>query len=226
MGTNIFEKFHPDYDFGGRRVLNVGCGFGKFAAKNVTNLDAYAICKPDVVWDLSQSPLPFKDNTFDLILANHILEHVPGWWGAFSDFGRILKEGGQVEVFVPGGGSDSILGYRDHINTINYCSFFGAYGTYRNGSNAWAEEFRKGHANRLRLVSRKTRPFNKWWVEWAPTPVKRWMCEHLRNVVVEDGFIFQKVTEAEYQEEELRARFMPDGDKSLSLLRLQPSGVR
>lgn len=202
MGTHSFLKWPANSTFGGKRVLNIGCGFSQYRAPNVVNLDGYAICRPNVVWDLSKTPLPFENETFDLILASHILEHVPNWWDCFSDFGRILKVGGTVEVFVPGGGSDSILGYRDHINTINHCSFAGTYGTYRNGSNAWAEENRKGWAGRLKLVEKKTRMVKKWWVDKAPVWAKKWMCEHLRNVIVEDGYIFKKLTEQEWAEEE------------------------
>lgn len=218
MGTHIFLKHSPNETFGGKSVLNVGCGFGKFTAPNVVNLDAFAVCKPDVIWDLSMTPLPFEENTFDLILANHIMEHVPNWWDCFSDFGRILKPGGELQVFVPGSGSDSILGFRDHINTINQCSFFGTFGTYRNGSNAWAEENRKSWANRLRHVEHKTRTINKWWIDKAPIMVKKWMCEHLRNVIVEDGYIFKKVTEAEFREEEHYAGIVANGNRPLQML--------
>ncbi len=218
MGTHAFFKHKPDSTFGGRRVLNVGCGFGKFTAKNVTNLDAFSVCNPDVVWDLSKTPLPFEDETFDLIFANHIMEHVPNWWECFTDFGRILKTNGEIQVYVPGGGSDSILGFRDHINTINQCSFFGTSGTYRNGSNAWAEDNRKGWCNRIKLVRTEARTISKWWIDKAPVPVKKWMCQHLRNVVVEDGYIFRKVSEAEFQEEERYAAIATNGDRPLQML--------
>ena len=221
MGTHVFQKYPPDSTFGGKRVLNVGCGFGQFPAKNVTNLDAFSVCNPNVVWDLSKTPLPFEDESFDLILANHIMEHVPNWWDCFQDFSRILKVGGTLEVFVPGAGSDSVLGYRDHINTINLCSFFGTFGTYRNGSNAWAEENRKGGANRLRMVNRKTQLINKWWIQKAPTRIKQWMCEHLRNVIVEDGFIFEKVSERVFREEEDYARIDGRGGRAVSLRSVQ-----
>jgi len=218
LGTHIYQKYPPNSNFGGKRVLNVGCGYGQFRAKNVTNLDAYSVCNPNVVWDLSKTPLPFEDETFDLILANHVMEHVPNWWDCFQDFSRILKVGGRLDVFVPGGGSDSILGYRDHINTINSCSFAGTMGTYRNGSNAWAEENRRGAANRLKMMEKQTRTINKWWIEKAPTAVRKWMCEHLRNVVVEDGYIFKKITEAEFREEELYANIGANGRGALQVL--------
>ncbi|WP_299326134.1 class I SAM-dependent methyltransferase [uncultured Maribacter sp.] len=38
--------------------------------------------------------LPFEDNTFDVILCNHVLEHIPDDTKAMSELYRILKPGG------------------------------------------------------------------------------------------------------------------------------------
>lgn len=38
--------------------------------------------------------LPFPDNSFDVILCNHVLEHIPDDLGAMKDLYRILKPGG------------------------------------------------------------------------------------------------------------------------------------
>ncbi len=51
MGTHIYDKYRPDHDFGGKRVLNIGCGFAQFKRPNVVNVDAYDICKPDALHD-------------------------------------------------------------------------------------------------------------------------------------------------------------------------------
>ena len=38
--------------------------------------------------------LPFEDNTFDVILCNHVLEHIPDDTKAISELYRVLKSGG------------------------------------------------------------------------------------------------------------------------------------
>lgn len=38
--------------------------------------------------------LPFKDNSFDVILCNHVLEHIPNDTLAMSELYRVLKPGG------------------------------------------------------------------------------------------------------------------------------------
>lgn len=67
---------------------------------DLVTLDFNEDNSPDVVWDLSKTPLPFGDNTFDSISAFDVLEHVgqQGDWQFFfdqwSDFWRILKPSG------------------------------------------------------------------------------------------------------------------------------------
>ena len=194
MGTSVFTKYPSDCKFGGMRVLNVGCGHAKFSAKNVVNVDLETIAEPDVQWDLSKAPYPFQDETFDLVIANHILEHVPNWWVAFEECSRVLKTGGVFEIWLPGDGTSSQLGYRDHINVINECSFMGIHAFYRNPGNAWATANGNGISTRMKAI-RKDRMMNEklWWIRWAPDSLKHWMAEHLRNVIVEDGFKFRKL---------------------------------
>ena len=38
--------------------------------------------------------LPFKDNSFDIILCNHVLEHIPNDRKAISELYRVLKPSG------------------------------------------------------------------------------------------------------------------------------------
>jgi SAM-dependent methyltransferase len=49
--------------------------------------------------------LPFPDETFDLIYASHVLEHIP-WYQvqqALTDWVRTLKRGGRMEIWTPNG---------------------------------------------------------------------------------------------------------------------------
>lgn len=45
--------------------------------------------------------LPFKDNEFDVILCNHVLEHIPDDTKAMQELYRILKKGGMVILQIP-----------------------------------------------------------------------------------------------------------------------------
>lgn len=199
MSTLGFNKYPEGCDFGGRKVLNIGCGFAKYKSPNVVNVDAFDNCAPDIVLDLNETPYPFKDNTFDLILANHIIEHLPNWWACFNECARVLKPNGRLEIWVPGGGSDAIFGYRDHVNEINKCSFFGVCGTNRSKFNAWASAQELSHSAMLELSYVKSLLEKHWWLRYAPKSFQEWAWKHLRNVTIEDGYIFRKMTKAEIE---------------------------
>lgn len=53
----------------------------------------------DVKADICQ--LPFEDNSFDIILCNHVLEHIPDDKKAMQELYRILKPGGMGIFQVP-----------------------------------------------------------------------------------------------------------------------------
>lgn len=193
MGTTAYNKYPPDHKFGGRKVLNIGCGFATYRAPNVTNLDAYGDVQ--VKWDLGDSrPLPFETGTFDFILANHILEHVPNWWHCFEECARVLKVHGYIQIFVPGAGSDSVLGYRDHLNTINHCSWWGIRDFIENPNNAWAAEFPRGPAADLKMVKQVPHlDKDLKWLKRTPKFFYPWIATHLRNVIKEMEFLFIKL---------------------------------
>lgn len=45
--------------------------------------------------------LPFPDNHFDLVVANHIMEHIPDDLTAMKEVLRVLKKGGQAILQIP-----------------------------------------------------------------------------------------------------------------------------
>ena len=188
-------------------------------------MDAFDICKPDVVWDLNKTPYPFEDNSFDIVIANHILEHLPNWWGAFNECARVLKVNGLMEVWVPGSGTYAAMGCRDHVVEINEASFFGIYNTWREGGNAWADENSKCYANRMKLSRRQTTMENFWWINYAPVNLKKWIAIHLRNVISEDGWFFRKVTEKEHMDERAGYRNRGTGNTAIPMSQMQEAGV-
>jgi SAM-dependent methyltransferase len=45
--------------------------------------------------------LPFKDNSYDVILCNHVLEHIPDDTKAMQELFRVLKPGGMAILQIP-----------------------------------------------------------------------------------------------------------------------------
>jgi SAM-dependent methyltransferase len=202
MGSSIYGKYAPGHDFRGKHVLNAGCGTAQYKLPNVVNMDAYDICKPDVVHNLEITPLPFKDNEFDLIIANHVLEHVRNWWDCFKEFARIVKDNGIIEINLPGNGNDTFNGFRDHVSYINNYSFYGIFDCKRPATNAWAQNETQAidTVNRIKTVS-YTRILDAKlkWIKYAPMFMRRFAMEHLRNIETEQRFVFTKMSVEEYK---------------------------
>lgn len=83
--------------------LNLGCGFNKL--DGYVNIDAFAGCEPDLLWDLEHTPWPFEDDSVGLINANHVLEHLgeakQTFFAIVKELYRIVRHGGELRVNVP-----------------------------------------------------------------------------------------------------------------------------
>jgi SAM-dependent methyltransferase len=90
--------------YGGRATRCLEIGPGKRRIQGFETLNIVAGWNVDYVCDAARH-LPFPDGTFDIVYASHILEHVP-WYQTervLSDWARVLKPGGKLEVWVPDG---------------------------------------------------------------------------------------------------------------------------
>jgi SAM-dependent methyltransferase len=87
-----------------QKVLHIApeqCFYGRF--KKLKNLDYTTadLNSPlaDLSFDVQEIPLP--SDTYDVILCNHVLEHVPNDIKAMREIHRILKPGGWAIMQVP-----------------------------------------------------------------------------------------------------------------------------
>ncbi|MGC9003398.1 MAG: class I SAM-dependent methyltransferase [bacterium] len=94
------------------KVLDVGCGtggnlslFNGFVVGVDVSMKALSLArrrKKDALLCLGQAEnLPFKDNSFDLVLALDLLEHLPDDMKGLSEMHRVLKKGGSLLITVP-----------------------------------------------------------------------------------------------------------------------------
>jgi len=96
--------------------LNIGCG-------NDYREDWYNVdigdCKKDAYMDVTK-PLPFEDNTFKLVFAQHVLEHISrgSFFNVFREINRVLEKGGILDFTVPVAGSDNF--WTDPTHTMPY----------------------------------------------------------------------------------------------------------
>ncbi|MDG1054262.1 MAG: methyltransferase domain-containing protein [Flavobacteriaceae bacterium] len=72
--------------------------FKQFDHWNYTTTDLHSPLA-DIKADICA--LPFEDNSYDLILCNHVLEHIPDDLKAMEELYRVLKKGGTLIAQVP-----------------------------------------------------------------------------------------------------------------------------
>jgi SAM-dependent methyltransferase len=83
----------------GPHILHAGAGRRKIVG--AVTLDIDPGLAPDVVWDLDQFPYPFPDDTFDIVVCEHVIEHLQNVIGVMEELHRVSRPGGRVWVRVP-----------------------------------------------------------------------------------------------------------------------------
>lgn len=126
----------------GGRVLDLGAGSGSFpyarypalriAAVDVVQPDAVKAWPPHVRFHrASAEALPFRDGTFDLVIANFVLEHVVGLAPALREADRVLAPGGWLYLSVPNAHSFEDRLYRALFAGGGHLQQFGFRGLLR-----------------------------------------------------------------------------------------------
>lgn len=99
-----------------RSVLDIGCGKGRdlLLSKKYANSDKVRLFGVDLQEDknniegveifklnIEKEKLPFLDETFDIVIANQVLEHVKEIFWVSNEICRVLKRNGRFIIGVP-----------------------------------------------------------------------------------------------------------------------------
>lgn len=79
--------------------LNLGSGTKSHAG--FLNVDKVALENVDIIWNLEETPLPFRTNSVSQIICEHVLEHIVNYVPLLEELYRICKPGAKVRVMVP-----------------------------------------------------------------------------------------------------------------------------
>lgn len=124
--NRVFDKINSQEmlcligNFENKRGLDFGCGGGQksviVGSQNNTDLTVFDISKNSVLKTVQKGRkigielkgvrgngevLPFKDNSFDYIVSNDCIEHIPDDIKALSEIKRVLKPQGVAVINVP-----------------------------------------------------------------------------------------------------------------------------
>lgn len=89
------------------QALDFGCGDGYWSNQlksrgwKVTSTDGYDFRYPGTIEVDAEQPLPFADNSFDLIWSVEVIEHVRNVKPLVQEFRRILRPGGKIIITTP-----------------------------------------------------------------------------------------------------------------------------
>jgi len=110
----VFDELLAGHDLAGRRVLDVGSGTGWFSrvaverGARVVALDigVRLLAKvrekcPALLAAADACALPFRDDTFDVVMSSECIEHTLDPKGALREMGRVLRPAGTLVVTVP-----------------------------------------------------------------------------------------------------------------------------
>jgi len=114
VGTrNILFSSVRNHSFGGKPILDVGCGSGLMmkrlartgtvfgidkdegALTHCRNIGLSGLCRSDA------ESLPFKSDTFGLIVASDLLEHCDNDRAVLNELHRVIISGGTLLISVP-----------------------------------------------------------------------------------------------------------------------------
>src|SRR4030042_4279860 len=104
------------------KILDVGCGIRK--TKGSIGIDKHKLKGVDITHDLDKFPWPFKNNTFNKIICNHIIEHLTNLVKTMEELHRIAKPDAIIEIEVPYYKSELAFADPTHKHFITPTTFY------------------------------------------------------------------------------------------------------
>lgn len=155
------------------KKLNFGCG--KVAREGWINVDFQKAKGIDKSFDFAKYPYPIKDNTFEYVLIDNVLEHLPNPQRVMKEIWRICKKDAIVEIIVPY--YNSYYAYADptHVNYFNELSIRQTLREVGYNSKKQKEQFE--------IIELNSVPQR--FLKWIPMSTLNILKRFLGNIIVE-----------------------------------------
>jgi ubiquinone/menaquinone biosynthesis C-methylase UbiE len=121
------------------KKLNFGCG--NIIKEGYINVDIQKGKGIDKNFNFNKYPYPFKDDTFNEVLIDNVLEHLKNPQKILRELWRICKNSAEIEIIVPYYNSYYAWGDPTHINFFNELSIKQTLGDVNYLHNLQKEKF-------------------------------------------------------------------------------------
>lgn len=82
--------------------MKINIGSGGQQIDGFLNCDYDPLTNPDFCFNLENDRFPFEDNSVEVVVASHVLEHLgEGYFHCLKELYRICKHGAMIHVAVP-----------------------------------------------------------------------------------------------------------------------------
>ena len=184
------------YGKSGARLLEIGSGMGHLVGQLEDTFETYgmdlnhwavkqskSVIEKTNLQTASAQELPFSDNSFNVVIIKHIVEHLPDPQKAIQEIGRVTEPGGTLILATPN--LDSLLkpwkgekwiGYQDptHISLKHPAE--------------WLDLIRSANFSPLKVFS------DGFWdvpyIRFVPSPIQKLLFGSLGGFQAITGFIF------------------------------------
>lgn len=118
--NRFYARLARRYGKRGARLLEIGSGLGHLVGQLEDSFETYgmdvnywaveqskSVVNKSALQTASAQELPYKDNSFNVVIIKHIVEHLPDPKKAVAEIGRVTETGGTLILATPN--LDSLL---------------------------------------------------------------------------------------------------------------------
>lgn len=154
--------------------LNFGCG--RRPKQGFVNVDIQKAPWIDKSFDFEKPPYPLKDNQFEYVFADQVMEHIGNLHAVFNELYRICKDKAIIDIRTPYVGSKSAYFDLGHKSFFNDRSFYSICGKdFYDIKNTGRERFR---IKEMELVPQR-------YLKWLDPRILKLLAVFLNNIHVQ-----------------------------------------